>query len=156
MQFDNKQTVIKLTKRRYLSFISYTVGLILLFFSGWFEKPVLGIDKTIYVLSISILYILYIVITFITNYNFFSFKDEEDEFVFKFVSLRPFDNKKKSIIIKKKNFRGAEIKKALFNLKIELVLFVETKRGKVSYPPISISALESKYIKVLMDSLNKL
>jgi hypothetical protein len=149
MQFDNRQAIIKLNKRRYLSFIFYTLGLIFLFFSDWFEKPVLGIEKPKYVIAISILYILYIGFIYIINNNFFSFCDENDTYVFKFVSLRPFDSEKKSIVLQKDYFRGIKIQESFFNFKKELIVFAETRNGVVSYPPVSISALSKSHILIL-------
>ncbi|MBI9055617.1 MAG: hypothetical protein JEY96_17475 [Bacteroidales bacterium] len=140
--------------RRYIAFISCAVSMGIIFFSGWFDKPVLGYNKIIYVILISAVYLSYVIYAYLMNFNFFSYNDEGDEFIFRFVSLRPFDNTKKSIVIKKGNFRGFEIRKSLFGLKQELILFVETNKGKIPYPAISISAVESKYIKILKMSLN--
>lgn len=149
MQFDNRQTIIKLNKRRYLSFIIYALGLIFLFFSGWFERPVLGIEKSKYVIVISLLYILYLVVSYILNYTFFSFNDEGDTYTLRFVSLRPFDSEKKSIVLQKNYFRGIKIEESFFNFKKELIVFADTKNGVVSYPPISISALSKSHVLIL-------
>jgi len=154
MQFDNRQIIIKLKKRRYLSFIVYSVAMILLFFTEWFKRPVLGIDKSLFVISISVIYILYSIVTYILNYNFFSFSNDNDSYIFKFVSLRPFDSEKKTIILRKNSFRGIKIKESFFKLRKEIILFTETKNGVVSYPSISISALSKKNILLLKKILN--
>lgn len=153
MQFDNRTSIIKLNKRRYISFISYSVLLIFVFFSGWFDKPVLKIDKSVYVIVFSLIYLVYIAVSFIINYSFVSFGDNNDAYVFKFVSLRPFDSKKKSIVIKKELFAGAQYNKSFFGLKQDLILFAKTKNGIVAYPSISISALDTKQIMALKKAL---
>ena len=89
------------------------------------------------------------------NYNYFLYNDEGDKLVFRFVSLRPFDNKRTAIEINKKDFAGFKIEKSLFNLKQDLVVRIRTKNGIANYPSISLTALPFKYRKLLENSLNK-
>lgn len=139
--------------RRYISIISYSLFMFIVFFSGWFDKPVLNIDKSVYVIAISSIYILYIIISYIINYSYISFSNDGEAFVFKFISLRPFDDKKKSIVLNKSLYKGAKIQSSFFNLKKDLLVFTQAKKGVVSYPPISISALNSKQVEMLKKAL---
>jgi hypothetical protein len=129
------------------------MGLILLV--GIIEKPFLGKDKSFYVILICAIYLLYILITYTLDYNFFSYNDKGNKLIFHFVSLRPFDNKKRAIEIYKKDFEGYKINKSFFNLKEDLILTVKTKRGVANYPPISITALSLKHKNLLKNSLNQ-
>lgn len=153
MQFDNSKTVIKLNKRRYITILAYAMIMIIIFFSGWFKEPLLGIEKAIYVIVITVIYVFYIIIAYITNHSFFSFSNDGENLVFKYVSLRPFDDKRKSIILKKDLYKGAKIRIGFFNLKKELVVYAQTQNGTVAYPPISISALSAQHIMVLKNTL---
>ena len=87
------------------------------------------------------------------NYNYIFFTDDSGKFTFKFVSLRPFDNKKKLIEIHKKDFDNSSFKKSFFNLKTDLTLYANTANGVVSYPSISLSALSKEQIQILKKTL---
>lgn len=155
MQFDNRKQVLWLNKRRYITLLIYIVLMGLVILSGFFDKAVLGLNKAVYVICVSVVYILYIVFSYLKSYNFFSYSDDSDILVFKFVSLRPFDNAKKTIQIKKKDFGGYKIEKSILNFNCNLILSIKTKKGLAKYPPISISSLSEKQIKLLQGSLNQ-
>lgn len=156
MIFDNRRKVTNLNMRRYLSLIVYVIFIGLVILSGMFNKPVFDISKNFYVIIASVIYIIYLAYVYIKNYNFFKYNDEGKKIVFKFISLRPFDNKKKLIEILKKDFTGYKIQKSLLNLKVDLILSVKTKNRVANYPPISITALTNKYKNILKNSLDKI
>ncbi len=154
MLFDNRKTVLKLNKIRYLALLGYITIICVIIWSGWFDKPVLRINKLTYIIFFTIIYILFILKFYVTNYNYFSFNDEGNKLIFRFVSFRPFDNEKKAIEIDKKKFGGYQFKRSYLNLKLELILKVSTKQGLANYPPISISALSDKDITLLKNALS--
>ena len=133
MFFDNGSKVSKLNIIRYLSFLAYAISIGFLTLSGLFNKPVLGIDKNSFIIAFSVIYIIYVVYVYIRNYNFFKYNDEGGKLVFRFISLRPFDNKKRSIEIVKEKFTGYKIQKSFFNFKVDLILSVKSKKGVVNY-----------------------
>ena len=155
MLFDNSRKVLKLNIIRYLIFLVYVIFMGFLILSGLFNEPVFGISKNALIIIFSVIYIIYIVYVYIRNYNFFKYIDEGGKLVFRFISLRPFDNKKNSIEILKKDFRGYKIQESVLNFKVDLILSVKTKKGVVNYPPISITALTNKYKSILKSSLNQ-
>lgn len=155
MFFDNRKTVLKLNKLRYITLLGFLTLVGIIIWSGWFDELVLGISKLSYIVFLSIIYIFYLIFIFIINYHFFSFNDNGDKLVFRYVSFRPFDNAKKAIEIEKSRFGGYKIQKSFFNLKTELVLSVKTKNGLAKFPPIGISALSKDQIKLLKMSLNQ-
>lgn len=155
MFFDNRDIVVKLNKRRYIALLLFLVAMAVLVLPDVLNDVIWGIKKTTLIIEVVILYIGYIVFAYILNYNFFSYKDEGNKLVFRYVSLRPFDNKKQAIEIPKKDFRGYKISKSFFNLKEYLVLKIETKKGVASFPPISITSLSEKQKAMLIQSLNQ-
>ena len=155
MVFDNGSKVSKLNIIRYLSFLSYAIFIGFLTLSGLFNKPVLGIGKNSLIILFSVIYIIYVVYVYIRNYNFFKYNDEGGKLVFRFISLRPFDNKKRSIEIVKKKFTGYKIRNSFLNIKVDLLLSVKTRNGVANYPPISITALTNKEKEYLKTSLNQ-
>lgn len=155
MFFDNRNTVLRLNKIRYIVLLVFITLISVIIWSGWFDNIVLGMSKLSYIIFLSILYLLYLIISYILNYNFFSYKDDGNKLVFRFVSFRPFDNAKKAIEIDKKSFGGYQVQQSLFRFKKELVLSIKTKKGLAKYPPISISALSEKQIALLKSALNQ-
>lgn len=155
MIFDNRDIVTKLNIRRYLVLLAYLICMGLLILADIFGETILGITKSLYILVITLMYILYVVYAYLMDYKFFSFSDEGDKLTFKFISMRPFDNKKQAIEILKTDFRSYQIKSIFLKIKQDLILSVKTKNGVANYPPISITALSSKHKKRLINSLNQ-
>lgn len=122
-----------------------------LFFSGFFNDN----QKTILAIVLTIVYLLYSLISYLLNYSYFSFRINEDQLLFRFASIRPFGNNKNAINIKIEDFVGVEIEKSLLGYRKELTLKVKTKKGIANYPPISLSALSEKQIEMLKRTLNQ-
>ncbi len=156
MIFDNRNIVVRLTIRRYLSLLAFLIIMAFLLLVNVIKRPLWGFDKFFYVVVTCSIYILYVVFTYFRSYNFFSFNDEGEKLVFRFISLRPFDNEKKAIEILKKDFGGYKIHKSFLSFKRELILKVKIKKGVVNYPPISITALSQKHLKMLVNSFDQL
>ncbi|MFC2151409.1 hypothetical protein ACFLSE_02695 [Bacteroidota bacterium] len=155
MIFDNRDNVMKLNIRRFLAILIYLTLMVLLAFSDVFRNTIIGLNKSVYIILVTLLYILYIVFAYVVNYNYFIYNDEGDKLVFRFVSLRPFDNKKQAIEIHKKDFKGYKFQKSFINFKEDLILMIKTKKGFANYPPISVSALSIKHKNMLIQSLNQ-
>ena len=155
MHFDNSQIVTRLNIRRYIAILAYIIIVVVLIFSGWFNKPVWGIEKSVWILIASVLYLLYVAYAYYMSYNFFSYSDEGEKLIFKFISLRPFDDKKRAIEISKSDFGGFNFKKSFFDFKEDLILSIKVKNGLAKYPPISISSLNESQKEKLKASLNQ-
>jgi hypothetical protein len=156
MIFDNRNIVVRLTIRRYLSLLAFLIIMALLLLVNIIKRPLWGFDKSFYVIVICSIYVLYVVFTYFRSYNFFSFNDEGEKFVFRFISLRPFDNEKKAIEISKNDFGGYVLHNSFLSFKQELVLKVKTKTGVANYPPISITAISKKHKKMLINAFDQL
>ncbi|PLX11180.1 MAG: hypothetical protein C0597_15530 [Marinilabiliales bacterium] len=151
MIFDNRNIIIKLNKRRYILVLLYVTLMAVLFFSGLFQDRF----KAILAILFSFLYIVYNIITYYLNFSYFSYRDDSEYLMFRFVSMRTFDNDKKAINISKLDFVGFKFEKLFFGYKQNLILRIRTKKGSANYPPISISALSQKHLKMLEQSLNQ-
>ncbi len=156
MQFDNKNKVLKLNMRRYIVLLFFTTIIGLLVFTRLLNNPVWVIDKTTAILITIVAYLIYIIITCIINYQYIFYSDEGAKIILKFVSLRPFDNKRNAIEISKGNYYGYKIHKSFLNLKEEIIFLVQTPNGVAKYPPVSIVALTPKQKKLLIYSVNQL
>jgi len=155
MVLDNRNIVVKLNKRRYISLLLFLVAMGVLVLPDVLDDVIFGINKSTLIIEVVLIYVGYIVFAYLLNYYFFRYSDEGSKLVFRFVSLRPFDNRKQAIEVLKKDFRGFKINKYFFNLREDLILRVETKKGVASYPPISITALSKKQKSLLIQSLKQ-
>lgn len=155
MQFDNKNKVLKLNMRRYIVLLIFTTIIGLLIFTRLLDN-IWGITKTIALLIAIVAYLLYVLITYVINYQYIFYSDEGDKIILKYVSLRPFDNKRNAIEISKGNYYGYKIRKSFLNLKEEIIFLIQTPNGIAKYPPISIAALTPKQKKILINSINQL
>jgi hypothetical protein len=155
MQFDNKNKVLKLNMRRYVVLLIFTTIIGLLIFTRLLDN-IWGITKTIALLITIVAYLLYVLITYVINYQYIFYSDEGDKIILKYVSLRPFDNKRNAIEISKENYYGYKIRKSFLNLKEEINFLIQTPNGIAKYPPISIAALTPKQKKILINSINQL
>jgi hypothetical protein len=151
MIFDNRDNVFKLNKRRYILLLIYVTAMSVVIFSGLFDKKlIIGLA-----ILITTIYVVYNVFTYQLNYSYFSYNDDKEKIMFRFASLRPFDNRKQAIDIRKRDFKGFTIKKSFMNFREDLVLKVSTKKGLANYPPISLTALSTKHKNMLVNSLNQ-
>ena len=151
MIFDNRDIILKLNKRRYILILVYVTLMIIFFFSGFFEEN----QKIILAILISVIYIIYNIVSYHINFSYFSFRDDQEFLMFRFISMRPFDSNKKAVKISKSDFAGFKFEKSFFGYKENLILSIKTKKGIANYPPISLSALSQKHKSMLKQSLNQ-
>ena len=146
MKIENSAFVVRERKLMYLSTISLTILIPIIFLAEFFDTPVLGISREYYIIGIAFLYILLHLYRHWLNLNFIEAVTEDNKFILRYYSLRIFSAKHKSIEIPLADFMGFEITKSFKGLKKNLVLFQRIKGKKAKYPPISISALKKEQI----------
>lgn len=135
---------------RFLFLFILTVIIIVLYSIEFFEDPFLGIDRNIYVMIFSALYILYYLYGIVRNYNYFFFTDNGSKLVFRYYSLRPMSKRQNAIEISKTTFADSKFVKQLFGFRRYLVLSQKLPNGSVAkYPAINITMLNK-------DNLNQL
>jgi hypothetical protein len=154
MVIDNTKVVIRDRMMMYIMAISLTVIIPLICLSDYFNDPVLGISRELYVIIICAVYVFYNLYRFFLNLNFIYFNDQSEKIVFKYYSLRPFMQKRRSIEIAKGSLMKFEVNKGLISRKKNLVLFQKINNKIAKYPPISISALNSEEYSNLLSALN--
>ncbi len=139
---------------RYISAIIFFPLIIVLTTTDLVKTTFLGLNKYYWAVVVAAIYILQNIYEYLKDYKYIYFSDEEGKLVLKYVSLRPFSNKKYSIEINKNDLYSYKIKHFPFNFKQELILFVHTPQGIAKYPPISISALYEKEFNQMKKILN--
>lgn len=141
MIIENKKTAIWVRLRALILAIVFTTIIVVIFTSGWFDKPLAGISKTHYAVFVLSVYIIISFYFYALELNYFYFNDEGQKLIVRYYSLRPFHELKRSVEIPKQDFAKFELHKTFFGQKTYLILYQRMKKNIAKYPPISISSL---------------
>src|SRR3989339_730129 len=99
---------------------------------------------------LSIVCVALFIIYMTMGHTYLYYNDEADKLVFRYQMLNPFITNRKAIEIPKKLFLKFEIKKSLFGLKKQIVLYQKTKDGVAKYSPICLTSLKKSEINNLV------
>lgn len=155
MVIDKQKKAINLTLRKMLMAIIFASLVILILFSGWFDKPVLGIEKLYWVIIVSALYLIYILIMMIRELHYVFYSDQGNRIVLRFYSLSPFTRRKSSIEIPKSLLGKYEYRKSWLGLKKHLILYQKVKGTLARFTPVSITSLTPAERKQVLASLER-
>jgi len=144
MKFDNRKNVYMIWFRKLLLTIILLLLIILFGFSDYFKNPVFGIDNSIFLIGLGIIYIIIIILNAILQQTYVFFSDAVDKIIMRYYPIRVLNQKKSSIEIPKSKFVKYEIEKFFFGMKEKIILYQKTKDGIAHYPSISLSAVDKK------------
>jgi hypothetical protein len=131
-----------------------SIIIIVLYSIVFFRNPFLGVDRNIYVLIFSGLFILYYLFGIIRNYHYFFFTDNGSKLVFRYYSLRPMSKRQNAIEISKTTFVDYKITMQLFGFRKYLVLSQKMPNGSVAkYLPVNITMLNKENLNQLTIAL---
>jgi hypothetical protein len=142
MKFDNRKNTYKIWFRKFLLTAILLTLIILFGFSEYFKKPVLGLDKSFYLISLGIIYVILIIINAMLKHDFVFYGDVGDKIIMRYYPIRVMNRKKNSIEIPKNKFVRFEIEKFFFGMKERIILFQKTRNGIARYPAVSLSAVD--------------
>lgn len=153
MTFNNSRSITGLRIRLFIVTVILLAYIVLTYIAGIIRFPVLGVSDT---LATSILVVIYLGIAFYPmalDYQYLSYSDDGDKIVFRYFSSGFIGGKKHSVEIRKEDFAGYRVDKHYFGLKRSITLFHQLPQGVAKYPPIYITALNSKERSRLLGSL---
>ena len=155
MKFDNRNNTIKIWRRKYI-FTILLLSLVIIFgFVDYFQKPVLGLDKSVFIIGLGIFYIILIIINALLKHDFVFYADVGDKIIMRYYPIRIFYRKKHSIEIPKSRFVRYEIEKYFFGMKERMFLFQKTQSGIARYPGVNLSAVDKEDIERIKKSLQQ-
>lgn len=154
MIINNTKVVIRDRMLMYIMAISLTVIIPLICLSDFFDNPIFGLSRELYIIIVCAAYVFYNIYRFYLNLNFFFFNDQSEKIILKYYSLRPFMQKRRSIEIAKGSLVNFEVNKSFIGRKKRLVLYQRINNKIAKYPPISISALNKEEYDDLVTALN--
>lgn len=155
MEIDNTKKSVRINQIKYISIIIFLVLVIVLLTTPLVSDEFLGFNNNQWAVVVTLIYILVNIYEYLKDYNYIYFSDSGEKLLFRYVSLRPFHNKRYSIEIDKRNFRGYEIRNGTLGLNRKIMFYVKTQQGTAKYPPVSISALGGDEFNQLKHALNK-
>jgi hypothetical protein len=154
MKLDNRKQVAHIWFRKFLSTLILTLLVITIGFSDYFKTPVLGIDKSWYLIAVATFYIGLLVFNTALKPHYVYFSDNGDKIILRYYPTRIFNRKKNSIEIPRQNFVSWETEKFLFGTCEMLFLHGKFKSAVAKYPGVSLSALSHKDRERIKTALN--
>ena len=145
---------MRLRKTKLLVVLSYLTILILLI-SLLKNDGSLYILKYVYIIILSLGYIIFAILMYLKDSYYIYFNDENEKIIIRYYSLRSLAKGASSVEIPKSSFINFKLIPFYFNKKVRLLLYQQTSKGIAKYPPISLSGLNEKEIKKLTDSLRQ-
>jgi hypothetical protein len=155
MRIDNKRNTYRIWIRRLIMAILFTLLIILMIFIPWFEDREFWLTEYHVIILIAVIYVVINVMNSMKSPNYISYSDHGEMILFRYYPLNLFNSRKNSIEIPKQQFVKYELKKFYFGRKEKIILYQNFRNRIVSYPPISLSALEEEDKQRLLASLRK-
>jgi len=154
MKLDNRKNIYQIWLRKFLTTVILTFLVITIGFGDYFKTPVLGIDKTWYLIALALFYIGVSVYNILLKPNFVYFSDNGDKLILRYYPARIFNQKKNSIEIPKQNFVSWETERFFFGTCEMLFLKGKYKTGVARFPGVSLSAVNSRDREKIKSTLN--
>ncbi|HEX3007601.1 MAG TPA: hypothetical protein VHO90_08300 [Bacteroidales bacterium] len=154
MIIDTQKSTIGIQLRKLVFLMLLVLFLVLLYTTPFWEKPVWGIERNDYAVAATIIYIIYYLISFLRDINYFYFNNNSSKIIMRYYSLRPLSSDQNSLEVNKEEYYKYEIKKTFGGFRKYLIIYQRTAKGIAKYPPISISILKKKDVEQLTRELS--
>jgi len=157
MKFDTKDEFEAQRAKMAFIFLFFSTIVTIGFMYDFYQKYLIPMPSWIYSIFFIIIFIIYFVLRTQKKYHIIFFDDEEEPNVItiKFSPLSSLSGKSRMIKIPKNSLYKFEIEKKFYNLRKELVLYQNTKKGIAKYPGIPINLLSNEKLNLLIETLNK-
>jgi hypothetical protein len=151
---DNKKATYNIWLIKFVSTVIFFPLVSVISFSYFFTGPVLGLERTHYILIVCVLYIGIMVYYTLKHPYFIFFSDRGEKIIMRYYPIRALNQKKQSIEIPKSQFLKYETEKFFLGNE-KLYLFQRFNNKVAKFPAVSLSALSRKEIKEIKASLNQ-
>ena len=155
MNFDNQKNTYRIWIRRLVMAIVFTLIILLLLLSSWFENSEGSLTKYHLIAAVALVYVAISVINALKVPYFVSYSDKGEMIIMRYYSLSIFNSKKHSIEIPKKQFVKFEIQTFLIGSQHRIILYQHFRNKIAKYPPISFSAVDKEDREMIFHSLSK-
>jgi len=148
---DNKLQVAKL---RLAYLVSFATGLFFLFFALFSKNTTF--ENTISLIAGIVLLLVFSFMLIIKPEYVFITIEKNNKLIVRNYTAFPLFRKYKAFEVPVKSIHGFELSKSFFSQKKFIRILVKTKNRIGKYPWLSLSAVPTKDINVIIESLNKL
>ncbi|MBN1133009.1 MAG: hypothetical protein JXR52_12810 [Bacteroidales bacterium] len=155
MKYDNKQNAYRIWLRRLAMAIIFTLLVIIILFTSWFDNSEAGITKYHVIIAIALIYIIISLVNYLRLPYFLSFSDADEMIILRYYSLSIFNSQKNSIEIPKMQFVKFETEKFFFGIEEKLIVYRFYRNKIAKYPPISLSAVNKSDRVKIKNALQK-
>jgi hypothetical protein len=155
MKIDNQKNTYRIWLSRLVMTVVFSLIILAIVFLPWFDETEFWLSKYHVAIFISAIYIIVNWINFLKRPYFVSFNDQGEKIVVRFYPVSMFTSRKNSIEIPKKQFVKYELKPFFLRSQHYLILHQNFRGKVVSYPRISLSALEKEDHEKMLQSLDK-
>ncbi|MFZ5939463.1 MAG: hypothetical protein ACOYXB_02710 [Bacteroidota bacterium] len=155
MKISNERNTYRLWLRKLAFAIIFTISIVLILVTKWFDNLVEGLTKYHFIIAIALAYTLISIWGYLRRPYFFYFSDNGEMLIFRYYPVSIFNQRKNSIEIPKKFFVKYEIRKFLLGTQEELIVYQHFRNKVAKYPPISLSAVDHATLDRIIASLDK-
>jgi hypothetical protein len=155
MKIDNQRNTYKIWLRRLIMAVVFTLVIIVLIFLPWFDREDVQVSEYYLMIAVAIIYVGINVINSRRSPYFISYSDHGEMIIMRYYPLNLFNSRKNSIEIPKIQFVKYELRPFFFGRHHRIVLYQHFRNKVVSYPPISLSAVDEEDTKRILASLQK-
>src|SRR5512133_2661647 len=141
MTFDNSRTIIDFRIKLFFATITLIAWLIVVYAAELIKFPLLTLSDTAWTLIFIAIYLAFVLLPVVMNFQFVFFSDEGDSIVFRYFFAGIVGGKKNTIAIPKRTFAGYRYEKKYLGLVKSIILSQKIGEGIANYPPVYISAL---------------
>lgn len=141
MKYDNRKNIYKIWFRKFLSVVILILLFVLFGFSDFFKSPVLGFEKTWYLIALAVFYTGLSAYNILLKPHYVYFSDNGDKIILRYYPARIINQKKHSIEILKQDFISWEVKRFFFGRAEMLFLTRRYKNSVARFPGVSLSAV---------------
>ena len=141
--------------RRLVMAIVFTIIIIVILLTPWFENPLGTLTKYHLIMAIALVYIIISLVNFLKVPYFVYYSDHGEMIVMRYYSLSIFNHQKHSIEIPKKQFVKFEVQQFFLGSQQRIILYRHFRNKVAKYPPISLSAVNREDREMIFNSLSK-
>jgi hypothetical protein len=154
MTFNNSKTIINIRIKLFAATVLLLAYLTLAYVAKLIKFPLLGMEDTIWTISLIVIWFILAFIPSFLNYQYISYSDDGENIIFRYFTAGIISGKKNSVEINKASFEGYKIETRLFGTIQSIILYQKIQSGTAKYPPIHISALNREEKSKIIKSLN--
>jgi hypothetical protein len=146
MIYSNQKNVIKLKM-----WLMVTGLISLLAMTG-----LIFIEEFVALAILAAIFLLGLIIVAVLNFQYIRITEEKNKLILRYYSIFSVNRLYQSIEIPLEHLRKVEVFKHLFGLKWDLRFTVKIRQGIADYPPVSLTAVQFKERKKIIEQLKQL